>query len=155
MASAGKGEVLRDVLIVDISRYEERKHEIAQQLHHAAAHVGFFYVKVCAGRIMRYMRYAPPTDCTSGSIFLDWQGHGISSVEVEKLYAAGDRFLALPTEVRALRIGAQLRRPKECSIRSPGHTAQVKEQYKWISDRYLGWRSQSDLESVTGTAVQV
>jgi hypothetical protein len=39
--SAGNGDVSRKVLIVDISDFENRKHEIAKQLHYAASEVGF------------------------------------------------------------------------------------------------------------------
>ena len=46
MGSAGTDRVLRDVLVVDLSDFEKRKQDIAQQLHHAATKVGFFYVKV-------------------------------------------------------------------------------------------------------------
>ena len=44
--SARSKEVLRNVPVVDISNFEERKHAIAQELHQAAKHTGFFYIKV-------------------------------------------------------------------------------------------------------------
>ena len=96
MTSAGDGPVTSKVLIIDISNFEERKKEIADQILHAARDVGFFYIK----------------------------GHGIDWSEVERVFKAGEKFLALPEE--------------------------AKQKYVWIPDRYLGWRSQTDLESVTG-----
>lgn len=86
----------KDVLIIDISDFENRKHEIGRQLYHASHNVGFFYIK----------------------------GHGVPDQDIDTIFEAGERFLDLPTE--------------------------VKEEHLWIPDRYLGWRSQSNLESVTG-----
>jgi isopenicillin N synthase-like dioxygenase len=99
MSAAGEGPVLRDVLIIDISDFENRKHEIGRQLYHASHNVGFFYIK----------------------------GHGVPTAEVESIFKSGEKFLDLPTE--------------------------VKEKHVWIPDRYLGWRSQTNLESVTGALV--
>ncbi|KAK9834460.1 hypothetical protein WJX74_002175 [Apatococcus lobatus] len=96
MASVGEGPVASKVLIVDISDFENRKQEIAEQLHSAAKDVGFFYIK----------------------------GHDVPQKEIEEAFAAGQSFYDLPDE--------------------------VKQEFKWIPDRYLGWRSQSDLASVTG-----
>ncbi len=101
MSSAGEGRVTKDVLIIDISNFEERKHEIGRQLYHASHNVGFFYIK----------------------------GHGVPNSDVEQIFKAGQKCLDLPTE--------------------------VKEKFVWVPDRYLGWRSQSDLESVTGKHVRV
>lgn len=99
MSAAGEGPVLRDVLIIDISDFENRKHEIGRQLYHASHNVGFFYIK----------------------------GHGVPTAEVESIFKSGEKFLDLPTK--------------------------VKEKHVWIPDRYLGWRSQTNLESVTGALV--
>lgn len=96
MASSGQGPVTKDVLIIDISDFENRKHEIGRQLYHASHNVGFFYIK----------------------------GHGVPNHDIDRTFDAGEKFLDLPTE--------------------------VKEKHVWIPDRYLGWRSQSNLESVTG-----
>ena len=46
MASAGASGVLRDVLIIDLDDFDNRKQEIGRQLHQAASRSGFFYVKV-------------------------------------------------------------------------------------------------------------
>ena len=96
MTSSGEGPVSKDVLIIDISNFEERKHDIGRQLYHASHNVGFFYIK----------------------------GHGLPNQEIESIFKAGEKFLDLPTD--------------------------VKEKHVWVPDRYLGWRSQSNLESVTG-----
>lgn len=96
MAALGGGPVTSKVLIIDISDFENRKHEIGQQLYHASKDVGFFYIK----------------------------GHGVPQDEVDRIFQDGELFYALPNE--------------------------VKQKFVWIPDRYLGWRSQSDLESVTG-----
>lgn len=96
MASLGDGKVSRKVLIIDISDFENRKREIAKQLHYGASEVGFFYIK----------------------------GHGIPQDLIDRIFTAGHRFLALDKA--------------------------VKEKHVWIPDRYLGWRSQDNLESVTG-----
>ena len=98
MTSVGEGPVASKVLIIDISDFENRKHEIAKQLYSAAKDVGFFYIK----------------------------GHDISHEEIEEAFAAGQSFYDLPDE--------------------------VKQNFRWIPDRYLGWRSQSDLATVTGRA---
>jgi isopenicillin N synthase-like dioxygenase len=37
-------KMVREVVTVDISNFEERKHEIAKQLFEAAKDVGFFYI---------------------------------------------------------------------------------------------------------------
>ena len=58
--------------------------------------------------------------------FLYIKDHGIPSSILDKVFAAGHEFLALPTE--------------------------AKQEHVWIPDRYLGWRSQADLKSVTGAA---
>jgi len=100
MTSAGEGDVIRDVLIVDISDFENRKHEIARQLYHASHNVGFFYIK----------------------------GHGVPNKDINSIFNAGEQFLDLP--------------------------ADVKEKFVWVPDRYLGWRSQRDLESVTGSLIK-
>jgi len=100
MTSAGEGDVIRDVLIIDISDFENRKHEIGRQLYHASHNVGFFYIK----------------------------GHGVPNKDIDSIFNAGEQFLNLP--------------------------ADVKEKFVWIPDRYLGWRSQSDLESVTGSLIR-
>lgn len=99
MTSAGAGPVASKVLIIDISDFESRKQEIAQQLYSTAKDVGFFYIR----------------------------GHGIPQEEIELAFAAGQRFYDLPER--------------------------VKQQFSWIPDRYLGWRSQSDLETVTGLSL--
>ena len=100
MTSAGEGDVIRDVLIVDISDFDNRKHEIGRQLYHASHNVGFFYIK----------------------------GHGVPNKDMNSIFNAGEQFLNLP--------------------------ADVKEKFVWVPDRYLGWRSQSDLESVTGSLIK-
>ena len=41
MAVAGNGNASRRVLIVDLDNFENRKHEVAKQLHIAASEVGF------------------------------------------------------------------------------------------------------------------
>jgi len=97
MTSAGEADVIRDVLIIDISDFENRKHEIGRQLYHASHNVGFFYIK----------------------------GHGVPNKDIDSIFNAGEQFLDLP--------------------------ADVKEKFVWVPDRYLAWRSQSDLESVTGS----
>lgn len=99
MAALGEGPVTSKVLIIDISDFENRKHEIGQQLYHASKDVGFFYIK----------------------------GHGVPQDDVDRIFQDGELFYALPDE--------------------------VKQKFVWIPDRYLGWRSQSDLESVTGVQV--
>ena len=96
MTSAGEGPVASKVLIVDISDFENRKQEIAQQLYSAAKDVGFFYIK----------------------------GHGIPQDDIEESFSAGQSFYDLPDK--------------------------VKQEFSWIPDRYLGWRSQADLATVTG-----
>lgn len=96
MAALGEGPVTSKVLIIDISDFENRKHDIGQQLYHASKDVGFFYIK----------------------------GHGVPQHEVDSIFKDGELFYGLPDD--------------------------VKEKHVWIPDRYLGWRSQSDLESVTG-----
>ncbi len=73
MTSAGDGPVASKVLIVDISDFENRKHEIAEQLHSAAKDVGFFYIK----------------------------GHGISTERVEAAFSAGQSFYDLPDDREA------------------------------------------------------
>ena len=52
------------------------------------------------------------------------QGHGIPSEEIDRFFDAGHQFLGLDDE--------------------------VKSQYGFIPDRYVGWRSKTDLELVTG-----
>ena len=52
------------------------------------------------------------------------QGHGIPQQQIDRIFEAGHKFMDLDED--------------------------VKEKFKWIPDRYLGWRSQRDLESVTG-----
>ena len=41
MAVAGNGNASRKVLIIDLDDFENRKHEIAKQLHVGASEVGF------------------------------------------------------------------------------------------------------------------
>ena len=41
MTSCGDGNITRKVLIIDLSDFENRKEEIAGQLHYAASEVGF------------------------------------------------------------------------------------------------------------------
>ncbi len=100
MTSAGDGDVITDVLIIDLSDFENRKHEIGHQLYHASHNVGFFYIK----------------------------GHGVPNKDIDSIFNAGEQFLDL--------------------------TADVKEKFVWIPDRYLGWRSQTDLECVTGSLIK-
>ena len=88
--------VLQNVPVIDIGNFEQRKHEIAQELHNAAKNTGFFYCK----------------------------GHDVDPQLIDALFAAGHKFMELDSE--------------------------VKNRYAWVPDRYLGWRSQTDLESVTG-----
>ena len=48
--------------------------------------------------------------------------------DINSIFNAGEQFLDLP--------------------------ADVKEKFVWVPDRYLGWRSQRDLESVTGSLIK-
>ena len=51
--------------------------------------------------------------------------HGIPQADIDTIFNDGEAFYGLPED--------------------------VKEEHVWIPDRYLGWRSQSNLESVTGS----
>ena len=42
MAASGEGPIKSKVLIISLSDFENRKHEIGQQLHDAAVNTGFF-----------------------------------------------------------------------------------------------------------------
>ena len=66
--SIGTGEVSRKVLIADLSDFENRKQEIAEQLHYAASEVGFVSLSIlqqhiwidsqsenCAGACKRWL----------------------------------------------------------------------------------------------------
>ena len=63
-------------------------------------------------------------DAAVNSGFCYIKGHGLSSELIHDVFAAGHKFMGLDNE--------------------------VKKKYCFIPDRYLGWRSPDNIESVTG-----
>ena len=51
--------MVREVVTIDISNFEERKHEIAKQLFEAAKDVGFFYISGAASLSRSSPQYLP------------------------------------------------------------------------------------------------
>ncbi len=73
MGAMGSINTAREIRRIDLSRFEDRRAEIADQLWDAALDVGFFQIV----------------------------NHGITPEEIRAAFAMTERFFALPTEVKA------------------------------------------------------
>jgi isopenicillin N synthase-like dioxygenase len=114
-------EVSRAVPCIDLSGFEARKHEIADQLWGAATGIGFFQVS----------------------------GHGIPQAQIEAAFERAGAFFALPAEIKArhpLRGGTNAGWEFKAQVRPSTGTPDNKESYQITVPRMAGlWPDEAEL----------
>ena len=112
-------EAIREVRIIDLSDFDQRKAEIREQLWAAAIENGFFQVAA----------------------------HGLSQQEIDHAFALTEQFFALPAEVKAqypLRRNAGYE--SRAQVRPSTKTADQKESFQITRPRMAGlWPSEQEL----------
>lgn len=112
-------ETEREVRIIDLSNFAQRKYEIAEQIWNAAIDIGFFQLV----------------------------NHGIAQHDVDHAFANMQRFFALPTQVKAqYPLSRNAGWESLAQIRPSTQTADQKESYQITRPRMHGlWPSQQEL----------
>lgn len=119
MGAEGTESTSREVRRIDLSDFEQRKYEIADQLWHAAVDIGFFQVT----------------------------HHGIAQSDVDRAFANAERLFALPDAVKAqwpLKRNAGWE--SKAQVRPSTGTPDQKESYQVTLPRMQGlWPSEAEL----------
>ncbi|MCU4569338.1 isopenicillin N synthase family dioxygenase [Acinetobacter ursingii] len=112
-------ETQREVRIIDLSDFENRKYEIADQLWNAAVEIGFFQVS----------------------------NHGISQKEIQHAFGLAEQFFALPREVKAqYPLNRNAGWESKAQIRPSTKTPDQKESYQITRPRMSNlWPTQQEL----------
>jgi isopenicillin N synthase-like dioxygenase len=118
----GRGqEVSREVPCIDLSDFDARKHEIADQLWSAATQIGFFQVR----------------------------GHGIPKAHIDAAFDLAEAFFALPAESKArypLRGGTNAGWEYMAQVRPSTGTPDNKESYQITLPRMASlWPDEADV----------
>ncbi|NMG65569.1 isopenicillin N synthase family oxygenase [Azoarcus indigens] len=127
MGAMGTENESREVRRIDLSDFEHRKAEIADQLWSASVDVGFFQL----------------------------YNHGIELAEVRKAFATMERFFALPDEVKAkypLKKGCNAGWESKAQVRPSTGTPDQKESYQ-ITRPHMAelWPSEEELAGFRDT----
>ncbi|WP_130802241.1 isopenicillin N synthase family dioxygenase [Acinetobacter ihumii] len=112
-------ETQREVRIIDLSDFEQRKHEIADQLWDAAVEIGFFQVS----------------------------NHGIPQAEIQHAFGLAEQFFALPRDVKAqYPLNRNAGWESKAQIRPSTKTPDQKESYQITRPRMTNlWPTQQEL----------
>ena len=112
-------ETQREVRIIDLSEFENRKYEIADQLWNAAVEIGFFQVA----------------------------NHGIPQKEIQHAFGLAEQFFALPREVKAqYPLNRNAGWESKAQIRPSTKTPDQKESYQITRPRMSNlWPTQQEL----------
>ncbi|MPW45188.1 isopenicillin N synthase family oxygenase [Acinetobacter guerrae] len=112
-------ETQREVRIIDLSDFEDRKYEIADQLWDAAVEIGFFQVS----------------------------NHGIPQAEINHAFGLAEQFFALPREVKAqYPLNRNSGWESKAQIRPSTKTPDQKESYQITRPRMSNlWPTQQEL----------
>ncbi|MFC3902036.1 Isopenicillin N synthase [Acinetobacter marinus] len=112
-------ETAREVRIIDLSNFESRKHEIAEQLWQAAIEIGFFQL----------------------------ENHGIPQQDIDHAFAMTEQFFALPNAVKAqYPLHRNAGWESRAQIRPSTKTADQKESYQITRPRMQGlWPTETEL----------
>ncbi|EXD36702.1 MULTISPECIES: isopenicillin N synthase family dioxygenase [Acinetobacter] len=112
-------ETQREVRIIDLSDFENRKYEIADQLWNAAVEIGFFQVA----------------------------NHGIPQKEIQQAFGLAEQFFALPREVKAqFPLNRNAGWESKAQIRPSTKTPDQKESYQITRPRMSNlWPTQQEL----------
>ncbi|WP_151838487.1 isopenicillin N synthase family dioxygenase [Acinetobacter ursingii] len=112
-------ETQREVRIIDLSDFENRKYEIADQLWNAAVEIGFFQVA----------------------------NHGIPQKEIQHAFGLAEQFFALPREVKAqYPLNRNAGWESKAQIRPSTKTPDQKESYQITRPRMSNlWPTQQEL----------
>ncbi|MCU4413720.1 isopenicillin N synthase family oxygenase [Acinetobacter sp. WU_MDCI_Axc73] len=112
-------ETQREVRVIDLSDFEQRKYEIADQLWDAAVEIGFFQVA----------------------------NHGIPQHEIQHAFGLAEQFFALPREVKAqYPLNRNAGWESKAQIRPSTKTPDQKESYQITRPRMANlWPTQQEL----------
>lgn len=118
MGSIGN-ETEREIRIIDLSDFETRKYEIAEQLWQAAVEIGFFQLK----------------------------NHGIPQEDIDKAFAITEKFFALPENIKAkYPLSRNAGWESRSQIRPSVKTPDQKESYQITRPRMTNlWPSDNEL----------
>lgn len=125
MGAVGQETFAREIRIIDLSDFDQRKFEIADQLWNAAVEIGFFQVS----------------------------NHGIPLSQIQQAFATTEQFFALPTELKAqypLKRNAGWE--SKAQIRPSTNTPDQKESYQITRPRMNGlWPTEQELPDFQDT----
>ena len=99
MAVVGTGNASRKVMIIDLDNFENRKHEVAKQLHVAASEVGFVSLSLLKSQQLKHVgtlarkQVRKPRILTAADLQFYIRGHGIPQDLVDRAFEAGNAFL--------------------------------------------------------------
>lgn len=127
MGAEGTETTAREVRRIDLSNFEARKAEIAEQLWSAAVDIGFFQV----------------------------YNHGIPREAVHEAFASAESFFALPAEAKARRpLARNAGWESKTQIRPSTRTADQKESYQITRPRMDGlWPTEDELPGFQARAL--
>lgn len=112
-------ETQREVRVIDLSNFEQRKYEIAEQLWDAAIDIGFFQLS----------------------------NHGIAATDIQHAFDLTQQFFALPDAVKAqYPLGRNAGWESKAQVRPSTQTPDQKESYQITRPRMQGlWPSDAEL----------
>ena len=126
MGDLGVETTAREVRRIDLSNFEQRKAQIADELWNAAVDIGFFQV----------------------------YNHGISQQAIQDAFAMTERFFDLPPETKALRpLNRNAGWESKTQVRPSVRTADQKESYQITRPRMQGPVSYTHLTLPTSDLV--
>ena len=119
MGGQGEETTAREVRVIDLSDFDARKAEIAEQLWSASVDIGFFQVS----------------------------GHGIAQADVDAAFARAEQLFALPREVKAQwPLARNAGWEHKAQIRPSTQTPDQKESYQVTRPRMIGlWPTEDQL----------
>lgn len=125
MGDLGVETTAREVRRIDLSNFEQRKAQIADELWNAAVDIGFFQV----------------------------YNHGISQQAIQDAFAMTERFFDLPPETKALRpLNRNAGWESKTQVRPSVRTADQKESYQITRPRMQGlWPTDDELPAFQST----
>ncbi|MFI1249529.1 2-oxoglutarate and iron-dependent oxygenase domain-containing protein [Streptomyces anulatus] len=127
MGARDGGTAEREIRVIDLGDFDDRRSEIADQLWEAATEIGFFQLS----------------------------GHGIDRRETDAAFAAARAYFALPAEVKAgqaLRPGSNAGWEYRSQVRPSTGTPDEKESFQLTRPRMAGmWPRESELAGFRAT----
>jgi isopenicillin N synthase-like dioxygenase len=119
MGGQGAETSAREVRVIDISDFEQRKQEIAEQIWSASVEIGFFQVS----------------------------GHGIAQADIDAAFGRAEQLFALPPETKAQwPLSRNAGWEHKAQIRPSTRTPDQKESYQVTRPRMQGlWPSEQEL----------